>query len=127
MNKFEKWFFKKIVKNEVRQGYDHAKRIAALYEIIKDATTREFTEDNTTTRNMFLTELFVDSLNEDTDPLVSIEYNWRPMFAIMPHKSISGKWIWLEKCAIRKVWRGNFVPEPYIEYGNVFDVLRDKY
>jgi hypothetical protein len=58
MNKFERWFLKRIIKREVRQGYDHAAKHVALYQMIRDAHRAEFTEDNAVTADDFLQEQF---------------------------------------------------------------------
>lgn len=60
------------------------------------------------------------------DPLVSVEVNWYLSFAVLPHKTINGRWIWLQRCFKRIVWRGSagFHVEPFTEYANsLFDIL----
>jgi len=66
MNKFEEWFLKRIIKREVRQGYDHAQKITNLYTMIRVAAEQEFTEDNVVTMNSYLTEWFEKSLRKLT-------------------------------------------------------------
>jgi len=66
MNKFEEWMMKRIIKREVRQGYDHRKNITNLYKMVRVACEHEFTEDNTVTLNSYLTEWFEDSLRKPT-------------------------------------------------------------
>lgn len=63
MTKFELWFFKRIAKQEVRQGYQHAGRISEMYQIIRDAARAEFTEDNDPTLNSFLRDCFENHLD----------------------------------------------------------------
>ena len=58
MNKLETWFFKRILKQEVRQDYDHDVRITKMYQMIRDAARAEFTEDNEPTLDAFLRECF---------------------------------------------------------------------
>lgn len=58
MNSFEKWFLKRIFKKQVRQGFDHDKRIAELYAMIREASRNEFTEDNEITADDYLREWF---------------------------------------------------------------------
>ena len=62
-----------------------------------------------------------------TEPVVIeyIERNWSPIFANLPHKSISGNWLWLEQCYCRHVhiYTG-FIPEPIYQYGTILDILR---
>lgn len=64
MNWFEKWFLRRIIRKQVRQGYTHDKRITELYCEIHDAAKREFYEDNVYTRNAYLREWFEASLDE---------------------------------------------------------------
>jgi hypothetical protein len=58
MNKFERWFFNRILAKQVRQGYSHDLRIMELYSMIRRACDAEFTEDNVMTRDAHLRELF---------------------------------------------------------------------
>ena len=58
MNKFENWFLKRIIREEVRQDYDHDKKHIALYQMIRDAHRAEFTEDNVYTADDCLREWF---------------------------------------------------------------------
>lgn len=64
MNWFERWFLRRIIRKQVRQGYTHDKRITALYREIHDAAKREFYEDNVYSRNAYLREWFEASLDE---------------------------------------------------------------
>lgn len=64
MTKFEQWFLRRVIRKEVRQGYDHALRITQLYAMIREAAEQEFTEDNIPTLNDFLTERFNHSLRK---------------------------------------------------------------
>jgi hypothetical protein len=66
MNKFEKWFLNKIIQREVRQGFDHPKRITNLYKMIYDNCKQEFSEDNIATLNSNLREWFENSLKENS-------------------------------------------------------------
>ena len=58
MNKFERWFLKRIIREEVRQDRDHDKKHIALYQMIRDAHREEFTEDNVLTADACLREWF---------------------------------------------------------------------
>jgi len=58
MNRFERWFMRRVIVHEVRQGFDHDKRIIALYQMVRDACEQEFYEDNMPTLNSFLAESF---------------------------------------------------------------------
>ena len=69
MNRFEQWFLRKIIRKQVRQGFDHDRRIADLYREIHNAAKQEFYEDNVYTRNDFLRELFESSLDPEPLPL----------------------------------------------------------
>lgn len=58
--------------------------------------------------------------------LIRIQFDWWKSYAILPHKMISGKWIWGKTVYKRVVWRyTGFVDEPFTEYGTIFDVLND--
>ena len=61
MNKFENWFLKRIIREEVRQDHDHDKKHIALYQMIRDAHREEFTEDNLATADAFLLECFEET------------------------------------------------------------------
>ena len=58
MTKFEKWFVRRVIRKEVRQGPDHAYNIAMLYKMVRNACNEEFTEDNALTMDYFLREQF---------------------------------------------------------------------
>jgi hypothetical protein len=66
MTKFERWFINRVIRREVRQGFDHAERITALYKMIRVACEREFYEDNTVTINSAMQEWFEKSLRKPT-------------------------------------------------------------
>jgi hypothetical protein len=66
MNKFEEWFLRRVIRKEVRQGFDHAQKITNLYTMIRVAAEQEFTEDNVVTMNSYLTEWFEKSLRKLT-------------------------------------------------------------
>mgnify|MGYP003344973256 CR=1 FL=1 len=54
-------------------------------------------------------------------------YQWREIFAFLPVKTISGKYVWLRKVYKRKfwaVWGTGFHMEPHVEYAELFDMLR---
>lgn len=53
-------------------------------------------------------------------------YPWRPVFAWLPVKTVTGKYVWLKKIYKRKfwiVWGASFHMEPVVEYGDLFDIL----
>jgi hypothetical protein len=60
-------------------------------------------------------------------PLVNVEISWYKTFALLPHRTVGGKWIWLQSCYKRIVWRGDFHIEPFTEYAQLFDLLANNY
>lgn len=61
MNLFDrliKHIIKEYVAKQVRQGPFHAKNITKMYQVIRDACEKEFTEDNDPTLDGFLLERF---------------------------------------------------------------------
>jgi len=53
-------------------------------------------------------------------------YPWRQVFAWLPIKTVSGKYVWGVKLYKRKVWLvwGNsFHMEPEVQYATLFDIL----
>ncbi len=55
-------------------------------------------------------------------------YPWRPVFAIWPVRTVSGRYVWFKKVYKRKfwvVWGTGFHMEPHVEYGELFDVLAE--
>lgn len=53
-------------------------------------------------------------------------YHWREVFAWLPCRTISGKYVWFRKIYKRRywaVWGTGFHMEPHVEYGTVFDML----
>ena len=55
-------------------------------------------------------------------------YTWREVFAFTPVKTIGGKWIWLKKIYKQRcwvVWGTGFHMEPHVEYGTLFDVIKN--
>lgn len=43
---------------------------------------------------------------------------WKPAFAVLPHKTVTGKWIWLRQCFYRDVmvYDGGFIDEPDVQW-----------
>lgn len=66
MTRFEKWFMTRIIRKEVRQGFDHRGNITEMYKMIRVEAEHEFNEDNTITLNSFLKEMFEHSLRNPT-------------------------------------------------------------
>lgn len=57
--------------------------------------------------------------------IVSVQHNWWRSFALLPCKTLSGKWVWMEMVYKRVVWRYTGVHiEPFTEYGTLFDVIK---
>ena len=55
-------------------------------------------------------------------------YPWRPVFALWPVKTISGKYVWFRKVYKQRfwaVWGTGFHMEPCVEYAELFDILED--
>lgn len=58
--------------------------------------------------------------------VVAVEHDWVPTFALLPHRTVRGQWIWLKKIYYRRVWvYTGFIDEPETQYGDIFDILRD--
>lgn len=56
-------------------------------------------------------------------------YPWMEVFAWWPVKTIGGKRVWLRKIYKRKfwaVWGNGFHMEPEVEYGELFDILKNE-
>ncbi len=55
-------------------------------------------------------------------------YPWHEVYAWWPVKTITGKWIWLEKVFKRKiwlVWGASFHMEPETEFATFFELVAD--
>jgi hypothetical protein len=53
-------------------------------------------------------------------------YPWREVFALLPVKTISGKYVWLRKVYKQRywaVWGASFHMEPHVEYAELLDIL----
>ena len=56
--------------------------------------------------------------------LMSIERPWTEFYAITPVRTITGKWVYMEKIFKRRVWRSTgFAQEPYTEYARLFEMI----
>ncbi len=56
-------------------------------------------------------------------------YSWRSVFAFWPVKTVRGKYVWFRKIYKRKfwvVWGAGFHMEPVVEYGDLFDIIKDE-
>lgn len=55
-------------------------------------------------------------------------YPWHEVFAWWPVRTVSGKRVWLKKVYKQKfwiVWGQSFHMEPCVEYGTLFDILKE--
>ena len=60
--------------------------------------------------------------------VVWVEHDWTKTFALLPHRTISGSWVWLKSIYVRRVWvYTGFVDEPETQYGNLFEVLTNQH
>ncbi len=58
--------------------------------------------------------------------IVATEHDWIETFALLPHRTINNKWIWLRKIYMRRVWvYTGFIDEPETQYAELFDILVD--
>ena len=59
--------------------------------------------------------------------VTAVEHDWVRTFVFLPHRTVSGRWVWLKKIYIRRVWvYTGFIDEPETQYGDIFDVLATK-
>lgn len=59
--------------------------------------------------------------------IVAREHDWAPTFVLLPHRTISGQWAWLERVYVRRVWRlTGLTEEPFTEYATALDLLTDE-
>ncbi len=67
----------------------------------------------------------MDHFNDiKTGDIVAIEHGWVRTFALLPRKTISGRYVWFKWIYCRRVWvYTGFVDEPEIQHGELFDVL----
>lgn len=58
--------------------------------------------------------------------VTGIEHDWVPTFVFLPHRTVSGRWVWLKKVYIRRVWvYTGFIDEPETQYGTLLDILTE--
>jgi len=62
MNRFERWFLKRIFKKQVKQGPWRHLHIIELYMLIRESVENEFTEDNPLDLYRFLMNRFYESV-----------------------------------------------------------------
>lgn len=63
MSWFERWVLRRIFKRLVLQSPQHENNITKVYELMREACEKEFTEDNCPTLDAFLMECFMRSQN----------------------------------------------------------------
>ena len=62
--------------------------------------------------------------NVKVGDIVAVEHGWVRTWALLPHKTIGGRYVWLKKCYCRRVWvYTGFVDEPETQYAEFFDIL----
>jgi len=66
VNKFETWFFKRVISRELIQGPEHRRNIVSLYGMIVYAARDEFKEDNKPSLDSFLSEAHQEALDNKT-------------------------------------------------------------
>lgn len=57
-------------------------------------------------------------------------YPWREVYAWLPTRTVSGKYIWGKRLYKRKVWVMwgiSFHSEPFVQYATSFDILAGKH
>jgi hypothetical protein len=64
--------------------------------------------------------------NIPTGELTSVEADWYKSFALLPHKTITNKWVWLQHIYQRHVRRcTGLIDEPFVEYATLFEMLQE--
>ncbi len=52
--------------------------------------------------------------------------DWKRTFAVLPHKTVTGKWIWLQRCFYRDIMVSDngFIDEPDVQWArDAFEIL----
>ncbi|HET8688549.1 MAG TPA: hypothetical protein VFM18_18200 [Methanosarcina sp.] len=64
-------------------------------------------------------------MNDNEEYLVdSTEIDWYKSFALLPHRTITKKWVWLQTIYVRRIWIWSGVTsEPINEYATLFEIL----
>jgi hypothetical protein len=78
MNFFESWILRRIIRKLMVQG-NHRKNVIHLFVLVREACAREFTEDNSATREIFLQECFDVSRSKELQlpPNTGMVTRWR--------------------------------------------------
>ena len=75
-------------------------------------------------RHQLLNDIY-KTLN--TGDVISIEHDWVSKFVLFPHKTIRGKYVWLKRVYMRRVWvYTGFIDEPETQYAELFDILTNE-
>lgn len=64
--KLKWWFLTRMLRDVVRQNYNHREKITSLYGCIVVSVRKELNDDNTEVVDNFLHECFEDSLENNT-------------------------------------------------------------
>ena len=64
MNRFQRWYMKRIIKKEIVQGHWHFARTEAMMTMIIDAWQKEFYEDNLPTTKAILHECLESAIEK---------------------------------------------------------------
>lgn len=70
-------------------------------------------------------DFLVNAMKPSVGDVIAVEHDWVKVFALLPHRTVSGRWVWLKPVYCRRVWvYTGFVDEPETQYGELFDVLK---
>ena len=70
----------------------------------------------------YMLKIHFSNLVEGT--VVSVKHDWVETFVLLPHRTIGGRWVWLKKIYVRRVWvYTGFIDEPETQYGDLFEIL----
>ena len=70
-------------------------------------------------------KIMYDTPDVEYGDVVAVEHGWVKTFALLPHRTVSGRWVWLKSVYARRVWiYTGFVDEPATQYGDLFDILQ---
>ena len=64
MNRFQRWYMKRIIKKEIVQGQWHFARTEAMMTMIIEAWRKEFNEDNLQTTKAILHECLESAIEK---------------------------------------------------------------
>lgn len=62
----------------------------------------------------------------NTGDVVAVEHDWVKTFALLPHRTMTGKYVWLRTIYMRRVWvYTGFIDEPETQYADLFEILSE--